>query len=76
MNPERVVLLVTVRANFPWEVFEFVITVRVEVPEPLGIVNGLRVAVIPAAKVAEGTASSSLTRLLKLAFGVIRTVTT
>jgi hypothetical protein len=73
-NPLRVLLPVTVNWKTPCGVVEDVVTVRIDVPAPPGIIVVLKDALIPAENAADGMTSPSFTRLLKPAFGVTVTV--
>ena len=75
VNPFRVLLLVNVREYDPPGVLAEVVIVRVDDPDPPEIVYELKVAPMPAVAVAGGIVIPSFTRLLKLAFGEIVTVT-
>ena len=76
VNPLRVLLLVIVTVYVPGGVVGLEITVRFAYPEPPDTVGEeLYEAAIPAEDVAVGMVIPSFTKLLKLAFGLITTLT-
>jgi hypothetical protein len=75
VNPLRVLLLSIVSVYVPTRVLAVVVMVRVDIPEPPDTVDELYAAPMPADKVVVGIVRSSFTRVLKLPFGLIVTVT-